>query len=85
MCTLRNISYKVDVEIDRNVYLDAIRVPIKNNDSPSVSRSINGEDDSVDSTEVSFIIYNFFFFFDFCMIKGIVRRQVASLHRQGRI
>ena len=43
MCTLRNVSYKVDVEVDRNVYLDAVRVPVKRtNNSPQIaSRDIN--------------------------------------------
>ncbi|XP_066915341.1 uncharacterized protein [Clytia hemisphaerica] len=58
MCTLRNISYKIDVEIDRNVYTDAVRVPVKhsNANSPQMSpsrdhRSTNqdGDSDSVDN------------------------------------
>ena len=58
MCTLRNISYKIDVEIDRNVYLDAVQVPVKHtNNSPQlVSRDQNlptsdngGDSDSMNS------------------------------------
>ena len=43
MCTLRNVSYKIDVEIDRNVYLDAVRVPVKrtNNNPQIASHDLN--------------------------------------------
>ena len=51
MCTLRNVSYKVDVEIDRDVYLDAIKQSTKShmggggsneNDDPDIiSRNTN--------------------------------------------
>lgn len=36
MCTLRNISYKIDLEVDQNVHLDAVKVANKN--TPSTSR-----------------------------------------------
>ena len=57
MCTLRNISYKIDVEIDRNVYTDALRVPVKHSNanspqmSPSHDHSTTNQDKDSDSVD----------------------------------
>ena len=52
MCTLRNVSYKVDVEIDRNVYLDAVRVPVKrDNNSPQIASRDTNQPSSVDADD----------------------------------
>lgn len=36
-CTLRNLSYKVDVEVDRNVYPDAAKVTIKDGTDSNIN------------------------------------------------
>lgn len=37
VCCLRNLSYKIDVEIDRNVHVDAIRAPAKADSSEALA------------------------------------------------
>jgi len=45
MCILRNISYKVDKEIDRNIHSDATRVKHSQPNTPQVSRGNDSTND----------------------------------------
>ena len=47
MCTLRNVSYKVDLEIDRDVYLDAIKQSTKGN----IVDNANGNENDPDGVD----------------------------------
>lgn len=54
MCTLRNVSYKIDLEIDRDVYLDAIKQSTKGVVDTASQNNDNPDDGYTEGEDVGF-------------------------------